>query len=133
MARKKRTKVDSAAPQQGGFGSLGSLLQAGGVASSKPASQPETRAAGAPNAAPSAGKPGRVVLRREKKGRRGKTVTTITRHGLDDEALAALAKRLRKALGCGAGVEGDVLVLQGDQRDRAAQLLEADGWRVVRG
>ncbi len=41
--------------------------------------------------------------------------------------------RSPKALGRGAGVEDEVVVLQGDQRDRAAQLLEGDGWRVVRG
>jgi len=128
MARKKRDKVDTNAPSPSVFGGLGSLLQASGLeASAKPA-------AGPASAAPAkAKKPGRVVLRREKKGRGGKVVTTLTRHGLDEAALGVLAKRLRKALGCGAGVEDDIVVLQGDQRDRAADLLEADGWRVVRG
>jgi translation initiation factor 1 len=130
MPRKKRAKVDTSAPQSGGFGDLGALLQAQGLEDSgkpEPAAEPTV-----PKTA-KARKPGRVVLRREKKGRGGKTVTTLTGHGLDPSATSALAKRLRKALGCGASVEDDAVVLQGDQRDRAAELLEGEGWRVVRG
>ena len=129
MARKKHTKVDASAAPSAGFGGLGSLLQASGLEAAVPAAGPVAATA----AGPAAAKPGRVVLRREKKGRGGKTVTTLTRHGLSPAALAPLAKGLRKALGCGATVEDDVVVLQGDQRDRAADLLEAEGWRVVRG
>ncbi len=137
MARKKHTKVDASAAPSAGFGGLGSLLQASGLEAAVPAAGPVAATAAGPVAAtaagPAAAKPGRVVLRREKKGRGGKTVTTLTRHGLSPAALAPLAKGLRKALGCGATVEDDVVVLQGDQRDRAADLLEAEGWRVVRG
>jgi translation initiation factor 1 len=128
MARKKREKLDTSPPAPGGFGGLGALLQAQGLEGS---SEPATAPAPAPVSA--ARKAGRVVLRREKKGRGGKTVTTLTHHGLDEAAAGALAKRLRKALGCGAGVEDDAIVIQGDQRDRAAELLEGEGWRVVRG
>ncbi len=128
MAKKRREKVDTSGGGSGGFGGLGSLLQASGLeASAAPAPTKAPAPVGKPR------KPGRVVLRREKKGRGGKVVTTLTRHGLDELGCTALAKRLRKALGCGAGVEADVVVLQGDQRDRAAELLEGDGWRVVRG
>jgi len=132
MARKKSRKVDTNTPAPTGFGGLGSLLAASGIeATEEPAAQPTTKT---PTPTPTkAKKPGRVVLRREKKGRGGKVVTTLTRHSLNQAALVNLAKRLRKALGCGAGVEDDMVVLQGDQRDRTAQLLEADGWRVVRG
>jgi translation initiation factor 1 len=128
MARKKHDKVDTAPPQPAGFGGLGSLLQASGLEAS---AAPPAEAAAPPEDKPR--KPGRVVLRREKKGRGGKVVTTLTRHGLTPDDLADLAKRLRKALGCGAGVEDEVIVIQGDQRDRVAPLLEAEGWRVVRG
>lgn len=128
MAKKKKTKVDTNGGDSGGFGGLGSLLQASGLeGGGTAAAAAPAKPAGKPR------KPGRVVLRREKKGRGGKVVTTLTRHGLAPDALGALAKRLRKALGCGAGVEDEVIVIQGDQRDRAASLLEAEGWRVVRG
>jgi translation initiation factor 1 len=131
MARKKRERVDTSPGGAGGLGGLGALLQASGLeGSAEPAAEPAVAAGAQP------GKPrklGKVVLRREKKGRGGKVVTTLTRHGLSEADCKAMAKRLRKALGCGAGVEGDVVVLQGDQRDRAVGVLEGEGWRVVRG
>ena len=73
-----------------------------------------------------------LVVRREKKGRGGKTVTRIS--GLGDQDLPALARDLKRALGCGATVEeGDVLV-QGAQVERAAAWLEQRfGRTVVRG
>ncbi len=129
MAKKKRKKVDTTNTGSGGFGGFGALLQAQGLERS---GEPEP-ADDAPKPAARPTKPGRVVLRREKKGRGGKTVTTLTHHGLDPAAAKALAKRLRKSLGCGASVEGDSIVLQGDQRDRAAELLEGEGWRITRG
>lgn len=110
-------------PTPPGFGSLGSLLGAQGFSAS-----PE---APAPAQAPP--RPGRVVLRVERKGRGGKTVTTLTRHGLTGATCEDLARRLRKALGCGSTVEEEVIVVQGDQREPAARWLEAEGWRVTKG
>ncbi|HZI02954.1 MAG TPA: translation initiation factor, partial [Archangium sp.] len=40
-------------------------------------------------------------------------------------------KALKGALGCGGTVEGETLVLQGDQRERLPALLEARGVRRV--
>ena len=73
----------------------------------------------------------RVVLRMERKGHGGKTVTVLTGFEAPPEALKALCKRLKKKLGCGARVvEGDV-VLQGDLRDRARAWLLSEGVRRV--
>jgi translation initiation factor 1 (eIF-1/SUI1) len=47
--------------------------------------------------------------------------------------LAALAKRMRKALGTGARVEDGQIVLQGDQRDVAGAWLSREGATVVLG
>ncbi|MEL6543312.1 MAG: translation initiation factor [Myxococcota bacterium] len=71
----------------------------------------------------------RVILRRQKKGRGGKTVTTIEGISRDD----AFAKRVRAQLGTGAKWEEDELVVQGDQRDRLKELLESDGYPVTIG
>ena len=76
-------------------------------------------------ASPSATPPrftGKLVVRRENKGRAGKTVTRIS--GLPRTELAALAKELKKALGCGATVEGEDLLLLGSLVDRAAAWFE---------
>ncbi len=48
--------------------------------------------------------------------------------------LARWADELKRSLGCGGGVEGRALVVQGDQRDRVVRWLTARGVRkVVRG
>lgn len=73
----------------------------------------------------------KVVLRASKKGRGGRTVTLI--QGVT-EGRKALAKQLRKRLGLGVKVDGDELVVQGDQRDRLEPILvELGVGRIVRG
>jgi uncharacterized repeat protein (TIGR03833 family) len=66
-----------------------------------------------------------VRLRQESKGRSGKVVTRIT--GLPSHNLAAIGSRLRQALGCGAVVEGDDLLLLGSLAERAQRWLDAAG------
>lgn len=75
----------------------------------------------------------RLVVRRERKGHGGKTATRIQGLELDTEARAALAKDVKRALGCGARWEADDLLLQGDLLERAAKWFESRGRRVVRG
>jgi translation initiation factor 1 len=74
---------------------------------------------------------GRVTVRRETKGRKGKGVTTVTGVPLRDAELAALAKRLKKRCGVGGAVKDGVIELQGDHRDVVVELLRADGHDVV--
>ena len=75
----------------------------------------------------------RLILRRERKGHGGKTVTRLEGTGLDGEALKSLAKRGKRAMGCGARVEGDGITFQGAIGDRLAKWLEAQGaTRIVR-
>ena len=74
----------------------------------------------------------KVVLRREKKGRGGKTVTRV--QGIPGGELDAWTKRAKKALGCGATVEEGELLLLGDLVERGAAFFEGEGVkRVVRG
>lgn len=75
--------------------------------------------------------PARVVLRRERKGRGGRTVTRVQGLGWDDAALAELARAMARALGCGATIEDGDVVLQGDPGERAAAWLEERGVRRV--
>ena len=72
---------------------------------------------------------GKLVVRRERKGRGGKTVTVI--EGLPFAALPEFARALKKSLGCGATVEDRSLVLLGDLGERAREWLAARGARRV--
>jgi translation initiation factor 1 len=89
------------------------------------------QSAPAPKPAPEKKGPARAVVRREKKGRGGKEVTVVEHLGLNPRDLEVWLKDLKNKLGCGGVVEGDSLVLQGDQRDRTRALLEAKGVRKI--
>lgn len=76
----------------------------------------------------------KVVLRRERAGRGGKTVTVVEGVLLQGDEREALLRRLRRTLGSSGRSEGDRLVFGGDVGDRLAALLaEAGARKVVRG
>lgn len=74
---------------------------------------------------------GIVRVRREKKGRGGKTVTVVTGVPGTDAQREALLVALKQHCGAGGTREGDALVIQGDHRDRVKARLEALGHRVL--
>ncbi|QDU65342.1 translation initiation factor [Engelhardtia mirabilis] len=95
---------------------------------------PETAPQPTGDEAPAAAGGGKLVVQREKRGRAGKTVTRVSGLVGDPEALALLARELKRALGCGASVEGTDVILQGAQTERAAKWLrEQRGARVTIG
>jgi len=75
--------------------------------------------------------PARAVVRMERKGRGGKEVTAVEQLGIKPQELKIWLKELKNALGCGGAIEGDSIVLQGDQRKRLPALLAARGVRRV--
>lgn len=74
---------------------------------------------------------GRVKVRRETSGRRGKAVTTVSGVPLDEDGLRELAGRLKKRCGVGGSAKNGVIELQGDHRDTVVEALRADGYDVV--
>ena len=74
---------------------------------------------------------GRVKVRRETAGRRGKAVTTISNLPLDDAGVRELAGRLKKRCGVGGSAKDGVIELQGDHRDVVMAELEAAGFDAV--
>ena len=74
---------------------------------------------------------GRVKVKRETSGRRGKAVTTIYDVPLADDGLKELAGRLKKRCGVGGSVKDGVIELQGDHRNVVMDVLRADGYDVV--
>jgi translation initiation factor 1 len=74
---------------------------------------------------------GRVKVRRETSGRRGKAVTTIANVPLDDDGLRELAGRLKKRCGVGGSAKDGVIELQGDHRDTVMEVLDGEGYDAV--
>jgi translation initiation factor 1 len=78
-------------------------------------------------ATPPAKGPARAVVRMERKGRGGKEVTVVEKLGLKPADLEQWCKDLKQALGVGGTVDADMIVLQGDLRERVAAVLEKKG------
>jgi translation initiation factor 1 len=74
---------------------------------------------------------GRVKVRRETSGRRGKAVTTVADVPVDDAGLKDLAGRLKRRCGVGGSIKDGVIELQGDHRDVVVEVLRADGYDAV--
>jgi translation initiation factor 1 len=74
---------------------------------------------------------GRVKVRRETSGRRGKAVTTVSGVPLDDDGLKDLSGRLKKRCGVGGSVKDGVIELQGDHREVVLEVLRGDGFDAV--
>ncbi len=73
---------------------------------------------------------GIVRIRREVKGRRGKTVTAISGIPLPEDELRVLAGDLKRHCGTGGAAKDGVIEIQGDHRDTLAQLLRERGYTV---
>jgi len=76
---------------------------------------------------------GRVVLRREKAHRGGKTVIVVHDFApsIPMPVIEELARKLRNACGCGGTTRQRGIELQGDQAARIRALLEEEGFKVA--
>jgi len=108
---------------QNPFGALsGAGLPASGPVAAKPA---------VPAAKPEKNR-GRVDIKRTTAGRGGKTVTVVTGFvGIGLPEKESLAKKMRNACGCGGTVKDGEIEIQGDQREKIAQILTEAGFRPV--
>lgn len=77
---------------------------------------------------------GRVEVRREKAGRGGKTVTTLTDFptSIPLSTLLAMTFELKKTCACGGTLKGRIVELQGDVCDRVCEELKLKGYQAVR-
>ena len=73
---------------------------------------------------------GVVRIRREVKGRKGKTVTAVFGLPLEDGDLRDFAKKLKVRCGTGGSVKDGVIVVQGDHRDAVADEIKKAGYAV---
>jgi translation initiation factor 1 len=86
----------------------------------------------APAKAPAPRNRGRVDIIRQTAGRGGKTVTVVGGFvGIGGPEKEQLAKKIQKACGAGGTVKDGCIEIQGDQRETAARILTAAGFRPV--
>lgn len=75
---------------------------------------------------------GRVDIKRTTAGRGGKTVTLVSGFvGIGLPEKESLCKKMRNACGCGGTVKDGDIEIQGDQREKIAQILTGAGFRPV--
>lgn len=110
--------------QNNPFGGLESKGLPKGLAVQKQAKAPENKKRSR----------GRIDVRREKAGRGGKTVTTLSGflNGESERELDAMAFDLKKVCACGGTRRARVIELQGDVRDKAIPELQKRGYQAVR-
>jgi translation initiation factor 1 len=121
----KKTRIDTSG-RQAVFQSPFAALQMEGLPDAPPQAEPD-----APAAAPT--KMGRIVLRREKAQRGGKTVVVVSDFDLriSDAEIEDFARRARQACGCGGTVREREIELQGDNAPKIRAYFEGAGFRVA--
>jgi len=122
--------ADEQAPFHNPFAAL---RRAGDAAQPAPAAAAESPIA-PPRAAAKTKAPktyARAVVRMERAGRGGKEATVIEQLDLAATERETWLKALKSALGCGGSLEGDTIMLQGDQRERLKKILAERGVKRV--
>ncbi|KUM39793.1 translation initiation factor Sui1 [Pseudomonas sp. EpS/L25] len=83
-------------------------------------------------AAPASTGDGIARVRRETKGRGGKTVTTVTGVPLEGDELRELASALKRRCGTGGAFKEGIIEIQGDHVDLLVGELEKRGFKTKR-
>jgi translation initiation factor 1 len=73
---------------------------------------------------------GIIRIKRELKGRKGKTVTTVSGFQLNDDELKNLATELKRRCGTGGSVKDGIIIIQGDHRETLMAELKSRGFKA---
>lgn len=127
MAKKRKLDLS---PSGAGLSNPFAALESGGLPAGQMA---EAKLPSSPDAIARPSKMGRVVLRREKAHRGGKTVIVIHDFApnIGYRYIESLAGKIKAACGCGGTARERMIEIQGDQPGRIRALLEAEGFRVA--
>jgi translation initiation factor 1 len=71
-----------------------------------------------------------VYLHRDSKGRGGKVVSLVKGLVLSEADVNALARQIKQACGSGGTVKDGVIEIQGDHREKIAEVLRKLGYKV---
>jgi translation initiation factor 1 len=112
--------------KSGGFSSLADLLREQGFKATPEEERPvEVKLPGVVELS------AKIVVRRERKGRGGKTVTTVSGIQGDSAVIDELLRTWKKSLGRGARREGNLVVIQGDCVEQLLGLLRKLGAKQI--
>ena len=73
-----------------------------------------------------------IKIRREVKGRGGKTVTTLHGFNFPPDKLQQIAGELKRYCGSGGSIKDGIIIIQGDQRQKIESYLHDQGYLVKR-
>ncbi len=71
-----------------------------------------------------------IRIRRETKGHKGKTVTSITGFQENTDDLKQIAKKLKTSCGTGGSIKDGIIIIQGDHRQAIQSELQKQGFKV---
>ena len=71
---------------------------------------------------------GIIRIQREVKGRKGKTVTTVSGFQITADELKHLAAQLKRRCGTGGSVKDGIIIIQGDHREGLLSELKKQGY-----
>lgn len=72
----------------------------------------------------------KLTVRKEKKGRGGKTVTVIEGYKGNPQTLEKLTKVLKQKCGVGGSTKAKTIVIQGDIADKIVKILISEGYNA---
>jgi translation initiation factor 1 len=72
----------------------------------------------------------KLFVRKEKKGRGGKTVTVVEGYKGNPQVLEQLTKKIKQHCGVGGSIKGKDIVIQGDIADKVVRFLLKSGYNA---
>ncbi|MDB9791329.1 translation initiation factor [Bacteroidia bacterium] len=72
----------------------------------------------------------KLTVRKEKKGRGGKTVTVVEGYKGNPQTLETLCKKVKQQCGVGGSVDRKTFIIQGDKADQVVKILIKEGYNA---
>jgi translation initiation factor 1 len=72
----------------------------------------------------------KLLVRKEKKGRGGKTVTIVEGYQGNQQTIETLCKKVKQQCGVGGTVEHKTFIIQGDKCDQVVKILIKEGYNA---
>ena len=72
----------------------------------------------------------KLFVRKEKKGRGGKTVTVVGGYQGNPMVLEKLCKKVKQQCGVGGSVQNKTFIIQGDKADQVVKILIKEGYNA---